>query len=208
MPLCLGAVAPFPMSHAIGCTDLASLAGSLTLGGSSPGALCSITNRRPRTRRMCKAVYPHSVIRKGGSSHVHAPLFNSTFTTLHSRHHRSTYYCARTAFLRGRSDGQKQRTTHTKKISQTGNTTQTSTATQASDKEPVSIDVLEGIRTGKISATARGKGDGRITLSLKNKTNTKLRVVLPPGLIVSAPPGSSAAAWAAWAVAWAAWAAA
>ncbi len=83
----------------------------------------------------------------------------------------------------------KQRTTQTKKISQTGNTTQTSTATQASDKEPVSIDVLEGIRTGKIGATASGKGDGRITLSLKNKTNTSLRVVLPPGLIVSGTTG-------------------
>jgi len=82
-----------------------------------------------------------------------------------------------------------QRTTHTKKTSKTVSTPAPHTPAQSSESEPASIDVLEGIRTGQISAVARGKGDGQITLSLTNKTSTKLRVVLPPGLIVSGATG-------------------
>ena len=37
--------------------------------------------------------------------------------------------------------------------------------------------------------TAEGTGDGRMTLSLTNRTNRKLRVVLPPGLIASGATG-------------------
>ena len=37
--------------------------------------------------------------------------------------------------------------------------------------------------------TAEGTGDGRMTLSLTNRTNPKLRVVLPPGLIASGATG-------------------
>ena len=63
-----------------------------------------------------------------------------------------------------------------------------STASAAAD-DPATIDVLQGLRTGRLSATAEGTGDGRMTLSLTNRTNQKLRVVLPPGLIASGATG-------------------
>ena len=83
----------------------------------------------------------------------------------------------------------KQHSTHTKKTSRTVAKPHTPAQSPATESEPTSIDILEGIRTGQLSAAARGRGDGRITLSLTNKTNTKLRVVLPPGLIVSGATG-------------------
>src|SRR5438270_1224 len=45
------------------------------------------------------------------------------------------------------------------------------------------INVLEGLRSGQIAADAQGLGDGRMELSLTNRTKRQLRVVLPPGLI-------------------------
>ena len=51
------------------------------------------------------------------------------------------------------------------------------------------ISVLDGLRTGQIAAKAEGAGDGRITLSLTNRSKRKLRVVLPPGLIASGAAG-------------------
>ena len=58
----------------------------------------------------------------------------------------------------------------------------------------------------------RRPGDGRMTISVTNRTRHPLRVVLPPGSSLKVPPArwaawaAWAAAWAAWAVAWAAWA--
>src|SRR5689334_17251730 len=57
------------------------------------------------------------------------------------------------------------------------------------EKELSTIDVLAGLRSGQLSGSAEGTGDGRMTLSLKNRTDRKLRVVLPPGLIVSGATG-------------------
>ena len=42
---------------------------------------------------------------------------------------------------------------------------------------------------GDISVKAEGSGDGRMTLSLTNRTKRHLRVVLPPGLIASGVTG-------------------
>ena len=94
------------------------------------------------------------------------------------------------------------------------------TTASGSEKEPPAIDLLTGIRTGQLAAAAQGRSDGRITLSLKNQTDSKLRVILPPGLMVSGVSGQfgggmggmgggMGGGWAVeWAVAWAAvWAA-
>src|SRR4030088_3049651 len=48
-----------------------------------------------------------------------------------------------------------------------------------------SVDLLAAVRNGDVSVDAEGSGDGRMTLSVTNKTKRKLRVVLPPGLIAS-----------------------
>ena len=57
------------------------------------------------------------------------------------------------------------------------------------DSEPATVDVLKGLQNGQLSVSAEGTGDGRMTMSLTNRTNTKLRVVLPPGLIASGATG-------------------
>jgi hypothetical protein len=62
----------------------------------------------------------------------------------------------------------------------------------ADDTKPeqlTEINVLEGLRTGKLAASAEGTGDGKMILTLTNRTKTKLRVVLPPGLIASGATG-------------------
>ena len=62
-------------------------------------------------------------------------------------------------------------------------------ATTNPDENLPTIDVLQGLRTGQLSASAEGRGDGKVTLALTNRSKTKLRVVLPPGLVVSGATG-------------------
>src|SRR5271166_4261128 len=45
------------------------------------------------------------------------------------------------------------------------------------------INLLEAQRQGLVSVTAEGRGDGRMTVSVTNRTRRPLRVVLPPGII-------------------------
>ncbi len=60
----------------------------------------------------------------------------------------------------------------------------------ASSEAPVpSIDLFEGIRSGALSVSAEGSGNGRMVLSVKNRRSTALRVVLPPGLLVAGASG-------------------
>src|SRR5262249_50353988 len=47
----------------------------------------------------------------------------------------------------------------------------------------------EGIRAGALSVAAEGSGDGRMILSVKNKSPRAVRVVLPPGLVASGASG-------------------
>ncbi|SIO62449.1 hypothetical protein SAMN05444166_7050 [Singulisphaera sp. GP187] len=51
------------------------------------------------------------------------------------------------------------------------------------------IDVLAGVRSRQLAVVAEGTGDGRMILSLTNRTKQKLRVVLPPGLVASGLTG-------------------
>ncbi|WP_406696570.1 hypothetical protein V5E97_36860 [Singulisphaera sp. Ch08] len=60
---------------------------------------------------------------------------------------------------------------------------------KASDEAERPVDLLTALRQGDVSVDAEGSGDGRMTLSLTNKTKRKLRVVLPPGLIASGATG-------------------
>jgi hypothetical protein len=57
----------------------------------------------------------------------------------------------------------------------------------ATETKPLSL--FEAVRQGDVSVKAEGSGDGRMTLSLTNKTKRPLRVVLPPGLIASGATG-------------------
>src|SRR5512135_1998172 len=49
--------------------------------------------------------------------------------------------------------------------------------------------LLDAMRDGIVSVHAEGIGDGRMSLSVTNKTKLQLRVVLPPGLIASGTTG-------------------
>jgi len=54
---------------------------------------------------------------------------------------------------------------------------------QGSEKSLVTVGLFDGIRQGTLTASAEGTGDGRMMLSLTNRSSRQLRVVLPPGLI-------------------------
>src|SRR5262245_13096714 len=63
-------------------------------------------------------------------------------------------------------------------------------ATGDRDKDELpALNLLEAARAGTVSLNAEGTGDGRMTLSVTNKTKRQLRVVLPPGLIAAGATG-------------------
>src|SRR4051812_31113842 len=51
------------------------------------------------------------------------------------------------------------------------------------------VDLLDALRDGLISATGEGIGDGRMTMSVTNRTKRRLRVVLPPGIVAQGATG-------------------
>ena len=72
------------------------------------------------------------------------------------------------------------------------------------------MDLLEVSRKGLVSVQAEGRGDGRMTVSVTNRTKHRLRVVLPPGIIARGAMGQfggmggMGGRWAAWVAVWAA----
>ena len=98
------------------------------------------------------------------------------------------------------------------------------TADEAAGQAPPLLNLLDALRAGQIEVQAKGMDDGRMTVSLTNRTHKSPRVVPPAS--ASSPPGLSGqfggmggmgahgerrhgrrawAAWVAWAVAWEAW---
>jgi hypothetical protein len=51
------------------------------------------------------------------------------------------------------------------------------------------VNLLEAVRDGLVTVKAEGLGDGRMTVTLKNKSHKKIRVVLPPGIIAQSATG-------------------
>ena len=51
------------------------------------------------------------------------------------------------------------------------------------------LDLLDAMRKGTVSVKAEGSGDGRMIVSVTNRTNRPLRVVLPPGIIAQGAAG-------------------
>jgi hypothetical protein len=56
-------------------------------------------------------------------------------------------------------------------------------------KELPSLNLLEGLRSGQLEVQAEGTGDGRMAISVTNRTRKALKVVLPPGLVASGASG-------------------
>jgi hypothetical protein len=61
------------------------------------------------------------------------------------------------------------------------------------DPAPVPVHVLQAQRDGQIELKARGNGPDRVKLEIRNTTQQRLKVVLPPGLVASAATGQGAA---------------
>jgi len=51
------------------------------------------------------------------------------------------------------------------------------------------INLLDAVRDGLVEVNAEGKGDGRMTMTVTNKTRRQLRVILPPGIIAQGATG-------------------
>ena len=60
------------------------------------------------------------------------------------------------------------------------------------DRAPDTVDLLAAARAGTIDVIAQGRDDGRISLSVTNRGNVPLKVVLPAGLIASGATGQFA----------------
>src|SRR5262245_56886286 len=57
------------------------------------------------------------------------------------------------------------------------------------EQDPPEVNLLEAMRQGEISVQAEGMDDGRMKMSLTNRTRRPLRVVLPPGVIAQGATG-------------------
>ena len=57
------------------------------------------------------------------------------------------------------------------------------------DQKVREVSILDAAREGLVSVKAEGREDGRMTVSVTNRTSRPLRVVLPPGLIAQSATG-------------------
>jgi hypothetical protein len=57
------------------------------------------------------------------------------------------------------------------------------------DESPPEISLLDAVRKGQVAVQAEGIGDGRMTVSVTNRTRKPLRVVLPPGIVAQGATG-------------------
>ena len=55
--------------------------------------------------------------------------------------------------------------------------------------EAPAVDLLEGLRDGRLGVEAKGGDKGQMTVTVKNLTRKPLRVVLPPGLVAQGAVG-------------------
>ncbi len=63
------------------------------------------------------------------------------------------------------------------------------TATKRVDEDPAEVNLLDAMRQGKVSVRATGSNDGRLIVSVHNKSRQPLRVVLPPGIVAQSATG-------------------
>jgi hypothetical protein len=62
-------------------------------------------------------------------------------------------------------------------------------ASASSDQDIPELNLLDAVRDGLVAVEAEGKGDGRMTMTITNRTRRQLRVVLPPGIIAQGATG-------------------
>src|SRR5262249_12381855 len=57
------------------------------------------------------------------------------------------------------------------------------------DEDLTPLNLLDAMKNGQVAVQAEGRSDGRVTVSLTNRTRKPLRVVLPPGIIAQSATG-------------------
>ena len=57
------------------------------------------------------------------------------------------------------------------------------------EQEVPETNLLDAVRDGLVAVDAEGRADGRMTMTITNKTRRQLRVVLPPGIIAQGATG-------------------
>ncbi len=61
---------------------------------------------------------------------------------------------------------------------------------EAKDQTPVpDVSLYDAVKKGLVTVSAESLGDGRMMLSVKNKTKKKLNVILPPGIVAQSATG-------------------
>src|SRR5262249_14218785 len=72
--------------------------------------------------------------------------------------------------------------------SQAGDKSSAKTQTNSDENVP-EVSLLDAMRKGQVAVRAEGSGDGRMTVSLTNRSRKPLRVVLPPGVVAQGATG-------------------
>src|SRR5579885_2184456 len=62
-------------------------------------------------------------------------------------------------------------------------------STSQVDEDLTPLNLLDAVKQGQVAVQAEGRSDGRVTVSLTNRTRKPLRVVLPPGIIAQSATG-------------------
>jgi hypothetical protein len=62
-------------------------------------------------------------------------------------------------------------------------------ATTSAQPDIPTYNLLEAFREGLVDVKAEGRGDGRMTMAITNRSEKQLRVVLPPGLVAQGATG-------------------
>ena len=62
-------------------------------------------------------------------------------------------------------------------------------ASTTAEQDVPTYGLLDAMGQGLVAVDAEGRGDGRMTVSVTNKTKHPLRVVLPPGIIAQGASG-------------------
>ena len=67
--------------------------------------------------------------------------------------------------------------------------TKASSTKDEEDRDVPELNLLDAMKKGAVSVKAEGNGDGRMIVSVTNRTNRPLRVVLPPGIVAQGATG-------------------
>jgi hypothetical protein len=77
----------------------------------------------------------------------------------------------------------------TKTAKARGRVDKTQKKSKKDEQDAPEFNLLNAVRDGRIVVRAEGRGDGRMTVSLTNRTRQPLRVILPPGIIAQSATG-------------------